>query len=115
MKEIKFSKLVYEKDFKVKALGYCCEEVDNFLDEVNLEIVKLERMYQELKEKFDASETKLKAAEQRNKELNVTITTLKAQSTVTSTSNANFSNIDILNRLNNLENMLSKLLENKDN
>ena len=57
----------------------------------------------------------MRASEQRNNDLNVQIASLKAQSTVASTTNANFSNIDILNRLSRLETMLNKLLENKDN
>ena len=50
MKEIKVSGLVYSKDFQIKALGYSCEEVDLFLDDVNLQIVRLEREYESLSE-----------------------------------------------------------------
>ena len=44
----KMSNKVYTKDFNVKSLGYCCEEVDAFLDEINMEIVRLEREIEEI-------------------------------------------------------------------
>ena len=111
MKEIKISKKVYEKDFKVKALGYCCEEVDRFLDEINEEIVKLERKLEDAIKEKDAFEAKYMASEQKAKQLSVDIVTVKAQSTVTSSSNANFSNIELLNRIGNLEKMIQALLD----
>ena len=43
MKEEKLSSKVYSKDFKTKAFGYDVREVDSFLDDLNIEIVKLER------------------------------------------------------------------------
>ena len=48
MKQVKMSNKVYTKDFNVKSLGYCCEEVDAFLDEINMEIVRLEREIEDL-------------------------------------------------------------------
>ena len=111
MKEIKISKKVYEKDFKVKALGYCCEEVDRFLDEINEEIVKLERKLEDAIKEKDALEAKYMASEQKAKQLSVDLLTAKAQSTVTSSSNANFSNIDVLNRIGHLEKMIQALLD----
>ena len=35
MKNVVFSNKVYNKDFKIKAVGYDCQEVDTFLDEIN--------------------------------------------------------------------------------
>ena len=37
MKEVKLSSKIYSKDFSIKSLGYSCEEVDRFLDEINVE------------------------------------------------------------------------------
>ena len=34
MKKVEFSDKVYEKDFHIKSIGYDCQEVDAFLDEI---------------------------------------------------------------------------------
>ncbi len=115
MKEIKISQKVYTKNFNVKSLGYCCEEVDEFLDELNLEIVKLERKIEGLLEKNRQLDASRMALEQKNKELSIEVYNLKAHNPIPSSTNANFSNIDLLNRIANLENMVQKLLDqNKD-
>lgn len=111
MKEIKISKKVYEKDFKVKALGYCCEEVDKFFDEINMEIVKLERTNKELEERNEHLNSLLSVSEKKNASLSMDLANMKAQNAITSTSNANFSNIDLLNRIANLEKMVKELLD----
>ncbi len=111
MKEIKISHKVYTKNFNVKSLGYCCEEVDEFLDELNLEIMKLERKIDSLSEKTRQLESSKLALEQKNKELSIEVYNLKAHNSIPSSTSANFSNIDLLNRIANLENMVQKLLD----
>ena len=111
MKSIKVSNKVYSKDFQIKALGYECREVDSFLDEVNEEILKLEREVDSLKENIRILEGKNLALEQKNKSISLDLYSAKAQNGVASTSNANFSNMDILNRIASLELMVKKLLD----
>ena len=69
MKKVLFSNKVYEKEFNIKALGFDCQEVDRFLDEINIEINKLEREIASLKESKSILETTHHALEQKNKEL----------------------------------------------
>lgn len=111
MKQVKMSNRVYTKDFNVKSLGYCCEEVDAFLDEINMEIVRLEREIEDLNAKLKTSETKRNIAEKSNKDLSLELYNQKAHHTVSTNSSANFNNIDVLNRLANLEKMVQRLLD----
>ena len=111
MKKIRVSNKIYTKDFNIKSLGYCCEEVDAFLDEINMEIVKLEREIEELNDKLRSSEAKRQFAEKSNKDLSLELYNQKAQHTVHNHTGANFNNIELLNRVANLEKMVQKLLE----
>jgi DivIVA domain-containing protein len=43
MRDTRLTDTILRKKFNTKALGYCAEEVDAFLDEINIEIEKLER------------------------------------------------------------------------
>lgn len=115
MKKVKFSDKVYEKDFNIKALGYDCQEVDRFLDEINIEINKLEREIVSLKETKNVLESTRHALEQKNKDLQIENAGIKAQNNVTTSSGANFSNIQMLNRVSNLEIMVKKILEKLEN
>ena len=112
MKEVKLSSKIYSKDFSITSLGYSCEEVDRFLDEINVEIAKLERELATSLEKYRTSETLRISAEKKYKELNLELCKLKASKTVESSSSANFSNIELLNRIANLESMVQQLLDN---
>ena len=49
MKDTRLTDTILRKKFNTKALGYCAEEVDAFLDEINIEIEKLEREIEHLK------------------------------------------------------------------
>ena len=111
MKQIKISNKVYSKNFNVKSLGYCCEEVDAFLDDLNMEIVRLEREIEELQDKLRTSESKRQVLEKSNKDLSLELYSQKAHNTVSTNTNANFSNIDLLNRIANLEKMVQRLLD----
>lgn len=111
MKKIELSNKVYEKQFQVKALGYDCQEVDSFLDEVNLEISKLERQISRLMDEKEIQETNRLALEQKVKELQIENASIKASKNVESTSGASFTNIQTLNRLANLEEKVNKILE----
>ena len=115
MKEEKLSSKVYSKDFKTKAVGYDVREVDSFLDDLNIEIVKLEREIAALKESKNILETSKQASEQKIKELQYENSSLKAQSNVASSSNANLNNITVLNRLSALEVSIKKILEKLEN
>lgn len=112
MKEVKLSTKIYSKDFSIRSLGYSCEEVDRFLDEINVEIAKLERELATSLEKYRTSETLRISADKKYKELNLELCKLKASKTVESSSSANFSNIELLNRIANLESMVQQLLDN---
>ena len=111
MKQVKMSNKVYTKDFNVKSLGYCCEEVDAFLDEINMEMVRLEREIEDLNARLKTSETKRNIAEKSNKDLSLELYNQKAHHTVSTNTGANFNNIDVLNRLANLEKMVQRLLD----
>ena len=115
MKNIKFSQNVYEKDFNVKSVGYDCHEVDSFFDEINLEIIKLEREIDNLKELNKSLEAIKSVLEQKNKDLQIEITTLKASNTVSSSSNANFSNIQLINRISTIESNVKRILDKLEN
>ena len=112
MKQVKMSNRVYTKDFNVKSLGYCCEEVDAFLDEINIEIEKLEREVEHLKRELSTQQTLTNMHANKSKELNLELCNLKAQNGVSSTTTANFANIQLLDRIGNLEKMVQKLLDN---
>ena len=114
MKSVKVSNKVYSKDFQIKALGYECREVDAFLDDINEEVLKLEREIDVLKEQIRILEGKNSALEQQNKTVSMELYNAKAQNGVASTSNANFSNIELFNRISSLELMVKKLLEKND-
>lgn len=114
MKEMKISNKVYEKDFSIKALGYSCEEVDKFLDTLNVEIVKLERELESLNAEKQKLSYLKNALEQDNSKLKKENYTLRATNNVTTNNNANFSNIDLLNRIAHLETMVQQLLDKKE-
>ena len=114
MKIVKVSNKVYSKDFSIKSLGYDCREVDAFLDEINEQIVKLEREIDSLNEKMRQLEGRNSALEQQHKSVSLELYNAKAHNGVTSTSNANFSNIELFNRISSLESMVKKLLEKEN-
>lgn len=115
MKEVKLSSKIYSKDFSIKSLGYSCEEVDRFLDEINVEVAKLERELASALEKFKTSETLRINSDKKYKEMNLELCKLKASKTIESSSSANFSNIELYNRIANLESMVQQLLDNDKN
>lgn len=115
MKNVVFSDKVYNKDFQIKAVGYDCHEVDTFLDEINLEIVKLEREIASLKDAKNIYEASKTVSEQKIKELQFENSTLKSQSNLPSSSNTNLNNINILNRISSLEVNIQKILEKLEN
>jgi DivIVA domain-containing protein len=114
MKSIKVSNKVYSKDFQIKSLGYDCREVDSFLDEVNENIVKLEREIESLKDQIRTLEGQKSAVEQQYKNVSMELYNAKAQNGVALTSNANFSNMELFNRISSLEGMVKKLLEKEN-
>ena len=79
MKSIKVSNKVYSKDFQIKSLGYDCREVDSFLDEVNENIVKLEREIESLKDQIRTLEGQKSAVEQQYKNVSMELYNAKAQ------------------------------------
>jgi len=111
MKSVKVSNKVYSKDFSIKSLGYDCREVDSFLDEINEEVLKLEREIEHLNEKLRQLEGKNAVLDQQNKSISLELYSAKAQNGVVSTSSANFSNMELFNRISSLEKMVKKLLE----
>lgn len=115
MKAIKVSNKVYLKDFQIKSLGYDCREVDIFLDEVNEAVIRLEREIDALKEQIRTLEGQKSALEQQNKSISMELYNAKAINGVASTSNANFSNMELFNRISSLEGMVKKLLEKENN
>ena len=114
MKSVKVSNKVYSKDFQIKSLGYDCVEVDVFLDQINEEIVKLERETEVLKNQIRTLEGQKSALEQQNKSISMELYNAKAVNGVASTSNANFSNMELFNRISSLEGMVKKLLEKEN-
>lgn len=115
MKIVKVSNKVYSKDFQIKALGYDCKEVDTFLDEVNEAVIRLEREIDALKDQIRTLEGQKSALEQQNKSISLELLNAKATNGVTATSNANFSNMELYNRISSLEGMVKKILESINN
>ena len=113
-KEIKLSNKVYSKDFSVKAMGYSCEEVDSFFDEVNIEIGKLERELERIKGDLEREKANYTAEKQKADSLYLQFTQLKAQGGNTVNNNASFNNIELFNRIANIEKMLKKLQDDKN-
>ena len=114
MKTVKVSNKVYSKDFSIKSLGYDCREVDSFLDEINEEVVKLEREIASLQEKMRQLEGKNSVLDQQYRNVSLELYNTKAQNGVASTSSANFSNMELFNRISNLEKMVKKLLDKEN-
>lgn len=112
MKDTRLTDTILRKKFNTKALGYCAEEVDAFLDEINIEIEKLEREVEHLKRELSTQQTLTNMHANKSKELNIELCNLKAQNGVSSTTTANFANIQLLDRIGNLEKMVQKLLDN---
>lgn len=111
MKKVILSKNVYETDFNIKAVGYDCKQVDQFLDELNIEIEKLERQIEELKEKVTSLEGQNNVLNSKNRDLNTQLYTAKSQNAVSSFSSANLSNMDVYNRISDLESKVQKILD----
>ena len=65
MKDIRLTDTILRKKFNTKALGYCAEEVDAFLDEINEEVLKLEREIEALQEKMRQLEGKNSVLDQQ--------------------------------------------------
>ena len=115
MKEEKLSSKVYSKDFKTKAVGYDVREVDSFLDDLNIEIVKLEREIESLKQSLQTAEAEKKVAESNYRELHLQMIKTKSQETTYAASSANFSNMDLINRMASLEVKVQKILNALEN
>lgn len=107
-KDEKLSSKVTNQNFVVKALGYCCEDVDKFLDDLNLEIVQLERKVEQLEKDNYRLQADAIGDKQAIKDLNFKLNLSKAQDNTTAS--INYSNIDLLNRITNLENMVQEIL-----
>ena len=80
-------------------------------DEINEEVLKLEREIEHLNEKLRQLEGKNAVLDQQNKSISLELYSAKAQNGVVSTSSANFSNMELFNRISSLEKMVKKLLE----
>lgn len=115
MKEIKLSNKVFSKDFKTKAVGYDVREVDSFFDEVNIEIAKLEREIENLNQKLQTAEAEKKVAESTCRDLNMQMIKIKSQETTIASSGANFSNMELYNRISQIEVQLQKIINKLDN
>ena len=113
-KAIKLSDKIYSKDFSIKAMGYSCEEVDGFFDEVNIEIDKLERELEKIKNDLSKEQSENSALLQKYNNLYLENTAIKAQNGVSSNNTASFNNIELYNRVSNIEYMLKKLLDEKN-
>ena len=111
MKETRLSKRINSKNFSTKSIGYTAQEVDAYLDEITDEVLILERAIEEYTSQIRALEGKNAALEQKNRELSLELCTAKANQTVVTASNSNFSNMDLFNRIADLEKMVKKLLE----
>lgn len=115
MKEEKLSSKVYSKDFKTKAVGYDVREVDSFLDDLNIEIVKLEREIETLKQSLQTAEAEKRVAESNYRELHLQMMKTKSQEATYAASNANFSNMDLINRVAEIEVKIQKILNALEN
>ena len=111
MKRVSISEKIYEKEFTLKSYGFDCHEVDNFIDEINFEVSKLEREIESLKDACKNLEATKNALEQKNRDLQLENSNLKATNNVSSTTHANFSNIQLLNRISSLETNVKKILD----
>ena len=115
MADKKLSTKVFQRNFTTQPLGFCCQEVDNFLDNLNYDISQLERTVEQLTMQNKKLSEEIKEKDHTIKDLNRKLGKSKALDNIATTSSPNFSNIDILNRLTNLENMVQKILDNLEN
>lgn len=113
-KQIKVSNKVYAKEFSIKPMGYACEEVDAFLDEINIEIGKLERDIETLEKDLQREKSTALGEQQRADALFMEVNRLKANGGVSIKDSSSFSNIDLFNRIANIETMLKKLTDEKN-
>lgn len=111
MKQIKLSDKIYEKNFEIKPYGYSCQEVDAFFDELNEDIAALERSIEDSKDKIVRLEMEKKGLEKENRKLSIANLEKNAQNQVENKTTANFNNIDILERLSNLESMVKAICD----
>lgn len=89
------AKEIFEKDFKKDALGYRCEEVDQFLDMIIKDYTDFETTTKRLI-------TELKALESDNSKLKAEVRNLKSALEIAN-SNKNVTNVDLLKRISDLE------------
>ncbi len=114
MKEIRLSNKVYKKNFSLKAYGYDTLEVDTFLDEVNLEIFELEKKIENLIIENESLKRDKILVETTNNDLRKENFKLKTSNTVNQNQVSNFSNIDILNKIANIETLIQEINNKMD-
>lgn len=112
----KLSEKIYKKDFTKKQIGYDAIEVDTYLDKINEEVIHLENELENANKKILQLEKDLSKKDADIASLQISLTTMKAGSSVRSNYIDGQSNVEVLKRISNLENMvadLKTLLENK--
>lgn len=110
-KKITLSNEIYIADFDIEHSGYNCWQVDTFLDNLNIEIAKLERTIADLTKEKITLKNDLETAYKENRDLEKKIAVYKSQLPVASTNSDGLRNIDLINRISNLETMVNEILE----
>ncbi len=90
---------IYEKEFKIDARGYRPQEVDNFLDLVIKdygEFIKIIHAYEKEYQNLNRENKELKAELRR-------VQTKLDEEENSSSNNSNYSNVDLLRRISQLE------------
>lgn len=110
-KKITLSNEIYIADFDIEHSGYNCWQVDTFLDSLNIEISKLERNIANLTKEKETLKNDLETAYKENRDLEKKIASYKSQLLVPTTNSDGLRNIDLINRISNLETMVNEILE----
>lgn len=108
----KLSDLIYEKDFTRAQFGWKAEEVDEFLDKINVSVIELENELSSLKREYSILNNKNLALTERNNKLELENTKLKgAKSTSEVINTDNYNNVKLLERISRLEDSVQELVQ----
>ena len=106
----KLSEKVYEHDFQAKSFGYDARQVDSFLDELNVDIEKLESKLQEQEKEIKHLKSEVDNYISKINQLTKALASAKASDLADNKSSASGMNLEMIKRISNLEEMVNKIL-----
>lgn len=102
----KISNKIYLKDFTRREVGYDVREVDSFLDDINLDVRKLERELEFAQREISSLRQTIKELHEAKLALQAELTRMESQSNTKSS----YNNIDMIQRLSRIEDTLHQLI-----